>query len=110
MMEDERLGVLGTPIFVEDLNAILGGNIAHGFDPFGWQIAVPGARARANADPKEISMTPKRTRGLAGSDDGFQMLETIAVAKRWILASLLASTGAYRVVTGPHGHVLHYND
>jgi hypothetical protein len=28
MMEDERLGVLGTPIFVEDLNAILGGDIA----------------------------------------------------------------------------------
>src|SRR5512132_3204890 len=55
MMEDERLGVLGTPIFVENLNAILGGNIAHGFDPFGWQIAVSGARARANADPQRRS-------------------------------------------------------
>jgi hypothetical protein len=33
MMEDERLSVLGTPIFVEDLNAILGGNTAHAFDP-----------------------------------------------------------------------------
>jgi hypothetical protein len=33
MMENERLGVLGTPILVEDLNAILGGNTAHGFDP-----------------------------------------------------------------------------
>jgi hypothetical protein len=55
MMEDERLGVLGTPIFVEDLNAILGGNIAHGFDPFGWQIAVPGARARAHAEPQRRS-------------------------------------------------------
>jgi hypothetical protein len=67
MMEDESLGVLGTPIFVEDLNAILGGNIAHGFDPFGWQIAAPGRvpMLTHKGDP----MTPERTTGLAGSDD-----------------------------------------
>ena len=43
MMEDDRLGVLRAPILVEDLDAVLGGDIAHGSDLLSVRGEVPGS-------------------------------------------------------------------
>jgi hypothetical protein len=36
MVEDDRLGILGSPVLVKDLDAVLCGDCIHGVVPFVW--------------------------------------------------------------------------
>jgi hypothetical protein len=40
MMKDDRLGVLRAPIFVENINAVFGGNETHGDGPLALDLVM----------------------------------------------------------------------